>query len=124
MAPSPNFPASATNSRREIFFRDITPSSLERHKTWIAHRHCVLGPEPQLRTKGFASAHSPPSLPTLTPHSSLSRFPLPLRHRGNKAVQALRRKLEGSSLFGALIARHQDAHDIETILEGQARLFL
>src|SRR3984885_15010370 len=52
------------------------------------------------------------------------RFPLAPGHRGNEFIQAARRERERLALFGALIGRHQEFHDLQAVIEGQQRLFL
>src|SRR5450432_1911589 len=54
----------------------------------------------------------------------LSRLPFALCHRRNKSIQAARRERERLALLGALVGRHQEFDDFQTVVKRQQRLFL
>src|SRR5664279_273474 len=49
--------------------------------------------------------------------------PRSLCHRRNESSESLRRKAHRLPLFGAHVPRHEHAHDIESIVERESRLF-
>src|SRR5271156_6847110 len=75
----------------------------------------AMVPTNSRRVRSFESDISP-----LLP----GRFPLALGNRRNECIQAARRESERLALFGALIGRHQEFHDLQAVVEGEQRLFL
>src|SRR3989442_12865255 len=56
------------------------------------------------------------------PHSALVlRFPRSLGHRRHEPFDARRWEIERLALFGALVRRHQELHDLQTVVERQQR---
>jgi hypothetical protein len=56
--------------------------------------------------------------------SSLAGFPGPFRHGRHEVVQPRWRKPQCLALLGALVRRHQDLHDIESVCKREQRFFL
>src|SRR5687767_13623874 len=69
----------------------------------------------------------PTSRCRMDPPSSLAgfpRFPIATRDSRYERVESLRRKIERPALLGALVTGHEDADDVEPILERQPGVLL